>query len=72
MITDVQRIHFLQNDSNKINTTDDDNYTTKINDFPYSNDLAIEDMLPEEQISYSSYSIICNDLYNDIKNKNEI
>ena len=72
MITNVPKDQFLQNETSKINATDDDKDTTKINNFPYSTDLAIEDMLPEEQISYSSYSVICDNLYNNIKNKNQI
>ena len=47
MITDVPNDPFLQNETSKINATDDDKDTTKINNFPCSTDLAIEDMLPE-------------------------
>ena len=47
MITNVPKDQFLQNETSKINATDDDKDTTKVNNFPYSNNLAIEDMLPE-------------------------
>ena len=34
--------------------------------------MTIEDLLSEDRISYSLYSVIRDNLYNDIKNKNEI
>ena len=37
-----------------------------------SYELKFDDLLPEERISSSSYSVICDNLYNIIKNKNEI
>jgi len=43
-----------------------------VNDNFISNELKINKMLPEQQMTYSSYSTICDNLYNDIKNKNEI
>ena len=43
-----------------------------VNDNTISNELKINHLLPKKQISYSSYSVICENLYNDIKNKSEI
>ena len=43
-----------------------------VNDNVISKELEINKSLPEQQMSYSSYSAICDNLYNDIKNKNEI
>ena len=37
-----------------------------------SYELKFDDLLPEERISYLSYSAIYYNLYNDIKNKSEI
>ena len=63
---------FLHNDINNHNTTVLNNESMIVNDFKILNELKIEDLLPEERISYSSYSIICDNLYNDIKNRSEI
>ena len=43
-----------------------------VNNDIISNELKIDHLLSEEQISYSSYSVICQNLYNNIKNKSEI
>lgn len=63
---------FLHNEINSHNTTVNNNELVIVNDVEIPNELKIEDLLPEERISYSSYSVICDNLYNDIKNKNEI
>ena len=63
---------FFHNETNNNNKTDDNNESMKINDIKISNKLIIEDLLPEDRISYSSYSVICDNLYNNIKNKSEL
>ena len=40
--------------------------------FQNSDDLVIEDTFPEDKIYYSSYSAIYDNLYNDIKNNNQM
>ena len=49
-----------------------DNELMNVNDNYISNELKIDNFLPEKQVSYSLYSVICENLYNDIKNKSEI
>ena len=43
-----------------------------VNDNYISHELKINNFLSEKQVSYSSYSVICENLYNDIKNKSKI
>ena len=57
---------------NNNNSTFHNNELTNVDDDTISNELKNDHFLPEEQISYSSYSVICEHLYNDIKNKSEI
>ena len=67
MITDIPNDEIFHH--SKINN---DNELMNVNDNFISKESKIKKILPEEQISYSSYSVICENLYNDIKNKNEI
>ena len=53
--------------NNNHNTTVNRNYLNLVNDVKISNELNFDDLLPDERISYSSYSVICDNLYNDIK-----
>ena len=43
-----------------------------VNEDTISNELNIDHLSPEERISYSSYSVICENSYNDTNKKNEI
>ena len=67
MITDIPNVeifhHFKIKNVNKL---------MNINDNFISKELKIHKNLPEQQVSYSSYSVILDNLYNDIKNKSEI
>ena len=63
---------FLHNEINSHNTTVNNNGLVIVNDIKIPNELKIEELLPEERVSYSSYSVIYDNIYNDIKNKNEI
>ena len=49
-----------------------DNELMNANDNYISKELKFDNFLPEEQVSYLSYSVICENLYNNIKNKSEI
>ena len=67
MISDISNDEmFLHTEINN------DNELMNMNDDDISNEQKIDNFLPEEQIPYSSYSVICENLYNDIKNKSEI
>ena len=48
--------------NNNRNTTDNRNDLNLVNDIKISNELKFDDFLPEERITYSSYSVIC-DIY---------
>ena len=67
MITDIPNDEiFLHSEINN------DNELMNVNDNYISNELKIDNFLPEKRTSYSSYSDICENLYNNIKNKSEI
>ena len=67
MITDILNDEIFIH--SKINN---DNELMNVNDNCIQKELKIDNFLPEEQVSYSSYLVICENLYNDIKNKSEI
>ena len=69
MDTDFQKEHiFFHDKPNKTNITDDDDdVIMNTDELQNSNNLVIENIFPEEEISCSPYSIICGNLYNDIK-----
>ena len=67
MITDIPNDEIFIH--SKINN---DNELMNVNDKYISKGLKIDNFLPEEQVSYSSYSVIYENLYNDIKNKSKI
>ena len=54
---------------NNHNTTVNRSDLNLVNDVKISNELKFDSLSPEEWICYSSYSVICDNLYNDIKNK---
>ena len=58
--------------NNNHNTTVNRSDLNLVNDVKISNELKFDSLSPEERIFYSSYSVICDNLYNDIKNKSEI
>ena len=73
MISDIPNEEiFLHSEINNNNSAFHNNKLMKMNGVNISNELKIDHLLPEEQISYSSYSVICENLYNDIKHKSEI
>ena len=73
MISDIPNDEiFLHSEIKNNNSIFHNNELMKVNDVNISNELKIDHLLPEEQISYSSYSVIYENLYNDIKNKSEI
>ena len=73
MISDVPNDEiFLHNEINNHNITVNNNELMIVNDVKIPNELKVEGLLPEERIFQSSYSVICDNLYNDIKNKSEI
>ena len=57
---------FLHSEISNNNLTYNNIELMNVNDDYISNELKICHFLPEEQISYSSYSVICENLYNDI------
>ena len=67
MITDIPNDEIFHHSN-----INNDNELMNVNDNFISKELKINKFLPEEQISHSSYSVICENLYNDIKNKSEI
>ena len=67
MITDIPNDEIFIH--SKINN---DNELMNVNDNYISHELKIDNFLPEKQVSYSSYSVICGNLYNNTKNKSEI
>ena len=67
MTTDIQNVETFHHSKIK-----NDNELMNVNDNFISKELKTKKFLPKEQISYSSYSVICENLYNDIKNKSEI
>ena len=67
MTTDIQNVETFHHSKIK-----NDNELMNVNDNFISKELKINKILPEQQVSYSSYSVICDNLYNDIKNKREI
>ena len=73
MVSDIPNDEmFLHSEINNNNLTFPNNELMNMNDDTISNELKIDHLLSEEQISYSSYSVICENLYNDIKNKSVI
>ena len=73
MISDVPNDQMcLHNETNNNNKTDDNNEWMKVNDIKISYKLTIKYLLTEDWISYCSYSVLCDNLYNDIKNKSKI
>ena len=59
-------------ESKIMNNTDIDDDLINNNELQNNDDTEIEDTSPDNNISYSTYSIICKSLYNDIKNDNKI
>ena len=53
---------FIHNEINNHNTTVNNNELMIVKDIKIPNKLKIEDLFPEERISYSSYTIICDNL----------
>ena len=72
MVTDFQNEQIFYDESYITNITDADDDIMKNNDLQNIDDTEIEDTYPENKISYSIYSVICENLYNDIKNDNQI
>ena len=73
MISDIPNDEiFLHSEIKNNNSIFHNNELMKVNDVNISNELKIDNLLPEEQISYSSCLVICESLYNVIKNKSEI
>ena len=67
MTTDIPNVETFHHSKIK-----NDNELMNVNDNFISKELKINKILPEQQVSYSSYSVICGNLYNNIKNKSEI
>ena len=59
-------------ESKIMNNTGIDDDLMNNNELQNNDDTEIEDTSPDNNISYSTYSIICKSLYNDIKNDNKI
>ena len=60
MISDIPNDEiFLHFEINNNNLTLHNNELMHVNDDTISNELKFDHLLPEEQISYSSYSVIC-------------
>ena len=74
MDTDFKNEHMVFHDEPNITniTNNDDDNIINIDELQIFDILVIEDTFPEEKIFYSSYFVICNNLYNDIKNNNQI
>ena len=64
--------NFFHDEPDKTNIIDDDDDILNTDELQNSDDLVIEDSFPEDKISYSSCSVICDNLYHDIKNNNQI
>ena len=72
MVTEFQNEQIFYDESYITNITDADDDIMKNNELQNIDDTEIKDTYPENKISYSTYSVICENLYNDIKNDNQI
>ena len=70
--TNFNNEQFFHDEPDKTNIIDNDDDILNTDELQNSNDLVIEDSFPEDKISYSSCSVICDNLYHDIKNNNQI
>ena len=72
MVAKFQNEQMLHDEFYISNITDVDNDLMKNDESQKIDDIEIEDTCLENKISYSTYSVICEHLYNDIKNDNSI